>query len=1066
MPDGKELECKAFDSVTSVVDSWVQTLSTLNLRIPKAAEQKTFTPVMPTRHETCLEIPFRLFISPNSQLVTWIASQNHKSAVSHKGFREIWHAFLHSRKELTPAVLPPDFDQLPPEIRSELSPPRKVVVQAKALFSPDYLQKDTSAERLYFPSNKPMSLQSLTRHSLVKQMSDGDGWIEAEKIILSSLGASASLFYQSSQSTQSILDDQLKDPEGKKQSTENPILSVWKHQISVGRDVYFVEAFYGWLEPFKLTAVDVYVTQRKFAGFGNDDLHSAPGAYLLKRKLILVLNGLARYHDSSSALGRGMPFKKVVCKTLRTPLLQIEHPENKPGHYGYWPVELNSGQPINWELEFTDEKGNVSTSTRAQLYFHTHAVLGNKQYQGADESRRTFTFRAATFAYATSQGGKQDVTHLQKQSIGGNLLVDDTSTSAKSTAFETASVVLQAQQIAQSRDALQTSLLTLKSYTSKAIEEWLGDASNIAALVDLKVAIATHIAALKATVTDAQFVPKAEAYFNELRNTKNASLALGNQAFHATLEAANVTVPAIRAMAPAIEQPIRIVLTPPAIAQTLDKLPNQIFAQFVRPLVDTATLGEGFKTGIASPYAQLQGLSATLGAVAAATPDALMTLTNAKLASDTFDLSQAVGNATLFGKIQLARVIGEISRQQLPQIAEISLPNEKQFVQEYRLPLIGPFNAGLLKLEFKAGSPRCALYVKSTTTVPMRPGRKPTIRIDGHLGWCTASSGLPDQKDGEAITLTLAGMIAIGFQRITFESSGEPGSLSTPKVEPVIVDVRFLGALQFVAVLQDKLKELQEQASGVFLAITSEYLEVIQRTVVPRIDAGSVSLAGVTIPVAIKLPLKNKPLGFSTSFGTSAKRFDLTVMGYSGGGYLEVELDTDGKSRVEGALEFGGKYELANNAFARGQLEVKAGGYFKMAQSQVELGGFLRANGDLNIVDLVTARLDFLLLILYRQSEPDLYGLCTLSVSIEMTPFYTQEVSVTYERSFARMQNRKYTAGVVGRLKPKPEGLSFISRSATRPGDVPEGRFPRREDWDESQTGLNFAKDYWDHLDV
>src|SRR5688572_28949971 len=172
-------------------------------------------------------------------------------------------------------------------------------------------------------------------------MSENNGWIDVEHRILACLGASTSLSYNSQKTAEDILKAQ---PKGA--GAGDTELAARKQRIVVGRDVYFLEAFFGFLFPINYPAVYVEITERKFAAHGvptvspafigtavglagfpeashllstavgaaypPDFKHGPPGAYLLKQAFIFPLETLRQFTDSDSTVGRGCPLKRAV----------------------------------------------------------------------------------------------------------------------------------------------------------------------------------------------------------------------------------------------------------------------------------------------------------------------------------------------------------------------------------------------------------------------------------------------------------------------------------------------------------------------------------------------------------------------------------------------------------------------------------------------------------------------------------------------------------------------------------------------------------------------------------
>src|SRR5439155_1749570 len=113
-----------------------------------------------------------------------------------------------SQEWLPPTALPEGM-KIPEELQQDLAPPTQITARSRAVFSPDYCPTGQPDFDLFYPARRPLSLHALTRHRLVKQMAEGNGWIDAEHLVLSALGASASLSYTSQKSPNDILKAQL-----------------------------------------------------------------------------------------------------------------------------------------------------------------------------------------------------------------------------------------------------------------------------------------------------------------------------------------------------------------------------------------------------------------------------------------------------------------------------------------------------------------------------------------------------------------------------------------------------------------------------------------------------------------------------------------------------------------------------------------------------------------------------------------------------------------------------------------------------------------------------------------
>ena len=274
------------------VERWFEILATCDLNVPRGAlppdKRGSYQPTPPGLEETRLEVPFRLFISPEPEIRTIFSGLNRSS--DNNPYQEMWQAALESRLEVHPAPPPPgmpDQNNVPDSgDLSDLNPPKEVVLHARAVWSPDYSKNGEPPFSLYYPAFQPLSLHALTRHRLVEQMGEGDGWIDAEYLILTALGADTSLSYASQKPVSAIIKEQIDAARGNGTSPQpGTELRLWKHRIVVGRDVFFAEAYFGFLFPFTFPAVYVEITKRKPARPAGQEQF---GYYLLKRRFILV----------------------------------------------------------------------------------------------------------------------------------------------------------------------------------------------------------------------------------------------------------------------------------------------------------------------------------------------------------------------------------------------------------------------------------------------------------------------------------------------------------------------------------------------------------------------------------------------------------------------------------------------------------------------------------------------------------------------------------------------------------------------------------------------------------
>jgi hypothetical protein len=363
----------------SVVDIWLHRMGDWKIRTPRNAVTPG-TPGMPAPDETCLEIPFRLYIAPRTDTTKWITSSSPPMRFEgpKPGAVELWHAALHDRKKLWPADPPKDMTNLPPE----LAPPKEVTWQGLAVFSPDYRPGHTPAPDEFFPGKMPLSHRSRVRHRLVEQMARKDGgWIDAEHLVLSSLGASASLSYTMQKTFRELHDAQLNDPNS---PASYDTLAIWKHRMVVGRDTFLLSAWVGFLFPFVIPALFVELTKRRFASYKKNAGISPPGAYLITEYFILVQDPVKQFSGADNVLGAKNPVKKVTMLETRSPLIINPTMTNPPTIDAFKPQRLDGGGFVRWSVEFEDAAGIKSRTTDAFMVFASNLRDGHELWNNND----------------------------------------------------------------------------------------------------------------------------------------------------------------------------------------------------------------------------------------------------------------------------------------------------------------------------------------------------------------------------------------------------------------------------------------------------------------------------------------------------------------------------------------------------------------------------------------------------------------------------------------------------------------------------------------------------------
>jgi hypothetical protein len=458
-------------------------------------------------------------------------------------------------------------------------------------------------------------------------------------------------------------------------------------------------------------------------------------------------------------------------------------------------------------------------------------------------------------------------------------------------------------------------------------------------------------------------------------------------------------VASLMASAPAVDdllgtaQPQEMVPDPVYLARGFDPAFNraQAFVGFVQDLPLALPTQRG--GGLASPTSAAQALSRSLGPISA--PD--------KLQGGEVDLS-AFSNTKILGTIPLLKLLRpdppfdaaatgapvtqaqlddptffvnppRLTTRRLPEGAAVPESVETRFIWKPQL-LESQEVESVLKLDMEHAD----LLLDSTTRL-VRGGESSSVVV-GRL---------------RNIKLKFADALSAQIDSLYFRAE------SGRKIEAGASGVRivFEGPLAFVNTLQSILP-----ADGFddppFLTVDSQGVVAGYTLGVPSVGVGIFSIQNIALSAALSIPFTDRPAGVRFAVSERHKPFLITVSLFGGGGFFGVAVSAKGLEEVEASLEFGGNISL-NLGIASGGVSVMAGIYFGMKGDSVELTGYLRCGGYLEVLGLISISLEFYLAFTYRKKgdiRSEVWGQASLSVSVKIA-FFSTSVTLSVERRFA-----------------------------------------------------------------
>jgi len=457
------------------------------------------------------------------------------------------------------------------------------------------------------------------------------------------------------------------------------------------------------------------------------------------------------------------------------------------------------------------------------------------------------------------------------------------------------------------------------------------------------------------------------------------------QGFLPVLKQANIIEPSYQRLT-GIAQPVSVSLED-------DNNKGHVFAKFnYAQAVNFA--GQSDKTGgMATPNFNLSGLSKLAGAFGG---DISKFKTASASADDFFNVSN-LPDPKLFGVFKLSEILNFVSgdassydiakplMDRAPKIPNLTTEETAdEYITSYVIkPKLKNIDLGFVQFIQKGGS--SFSIVTQARVKKKNPTGVPSFGTDATL---TAF------KIG-----ILKGLINIDFNKISFVTeAGKKADVSVEMANPCVV---FGGALAFINNINSLIPS-DGFSDPPYLDVSLTGIKCGYSLAIPNVQMGVFSLSNMTLGAEVNLPFTGAPLTFGFNFCTREQPFCLTVSFLGGGGFFGMEIDLQGIRMIEASLEFGAAVSI-NLGVASGGVSIMAGIYFKMelvdGQNSTTLTGYVRINGSLCILGLITASIELYMALTYLIDKEKAYGEATLKMKIEIL-FFSASVTLHTQRTF------------------------------------------------------------------
>jgi hypothetical protein len=259
--------------------------------------------------------------------------------------------------------------------------------------------------------------------------------------------------------------------------------------------------------------------------------------------------------------------------------------------------------------------------------------------------------------------------------------------------------------------------------------------------------------------------------------------------------------------------------------------------------------------------------------------------------------------------------------------------------------------------------------------------------------------------------------ITIAFERIVFEiSAGQK-----PDIDVVLDGLTFGGPLKFIEKIKEALP-LDGFSDPPEIDVDITGLRAFIDFPIPGIAVGVFSLENLAISAELKIPFIGDTIRLTFGFCSKENPFVLTVSMLGGGGYVGITLTPKGLDRLEVALEFGASLSV-NFGVASGGVSIVAGIFLAVEVELVELTGYFRFRGYVVVLGIIGASLELGMELTYKKVGADDKVMGRAYLILEITVLcFSKEVKIEAERKLSGKAEDPTFAEV---MAPSPLGQGF-----------------------------------------
>jgi hypothetical protein len=959
------------------------------------AEDPDVRPRAPLAGETALELPFRLILSPHAS-GGWAHNTTAEQSQKH-GRHELWHTRLGVRSS-----------------DGQVSEKPSYLRAVRAVWTRDP-QFDPAMPAKLVPTNHFLgSLSAQDRSEIVHQSSNfvdlgsyQPRAVDVDNLMLSTLGG--------------WLDSRANFGLG------SPLnLVAWQHQAAMGRDYFVQTVRKGRLFPWGHYALKIKITERKF----RDPDRSV--AYLYQRTFIKIIEPARDYPVD----WRKSPLRQVVVKTLVTPPLS-DLPANEATAT---PIKV-MGTAFRFKMQGLDRGNNLvdflATATWAPIT-GTQVNAGDRTaaqsvYNGYSDGDRTVKLDGQRVAFAENDKVDDATYETVDMMVDGSLPAD----APMGVSFPSPAGIGYLPSVRQAnmnieaiRHLVGQGGATPFEYHLTYLQNGFSGANKGELLFQLKSGTpALGLNFKKKSDASGGFVAPSLNIIGLGRKTGPISGDPGNLA-GSFADIANNDFDPLKFLKSVDAQLFGIIPLYEIIKPVTDALGGLDSApSFVTQTVDAVT---GFLDDISRLADILEKLASQYGMQVQTSVQALL------------DKIEAVGDAinALFGSASLEQAVanakdliddpdtdddlvgllGTFVSVTVDQLPAGVISAEREALKKRVNAIIDVLQA------VKDGLTAFATGLEMAKNLTVKLAWKAPLQADEPYHFFEPLPGggfiLEVEVRGKKVGDKPAGFdVVAGIEKFDVNVFGKDAKLVSIPFERLVfkvesgkkpdVDVVFRGGIGFDGILAF-IETLSKLIPGAgfsdppAIEVDAEGIRSSFSIPIPSIAVGVFSLQNISIGAGFNVPFIGPPLSIGFNFCTREEMFVLTVMMVGGGGFVNLKLSPRGMMLLEAAFE--ARAQLAIDlGVASGSISIAVGVYFRLEQNAMgkqtgELTGYIRFQGRVSVLGLITASITLLLEMTYEFETGKLKGRATLTIEITIV-FFSISVELSVERKLAGSNN-------------------------------------------------------------